>query len=768
MTISPSGRTTTSTPSPWTATYSHPSGVNLILSQIRLLKLNEAGEYSEDQISAPVVTSVVPGATITITWASLGFKPLDWNTNYAMEWSLTDADLVSSGWIGRSYFNTNKTPEQGSIAFPQNATAFLGTPLILFDLSDADDVGGAWFEYQDDLIWELQNLGTGSGAGNTNLPLQVAYGPSGKLYVADYYNDRLVVYDTSLTQIATVTGLTSIRAVAVDPSENIYVGWGSGSYAKYNSSLVQQWTFTASGSGLLWGGASTDGITLFLTEVQGRVYGFNCSSGSPYLILGWGGGGQEEGRFSNPTGIASYATLTTYDLLGLPVTTPVAYIVDRGNYRVQVFNASTLEFLFQFGQYGILDGQFLLAAHVVVDPLTGNVWVTDDGRHDIQVFTPYGEFIEVHRRFGAGNDQWKQPYAIDFDWNGAGIAIGDNFTNRVKRFAIPSFNGLGAASHLAGEIEISGTYAGFNGDFTSDISQWTANNETGWTASYAWTPSGRTGGGVSASISVVPTNTTTASRFVQSGSAIPYLLPVVPGNSYQANGWFYRDNASIEGSLNIRWLYADGTLLIDDIPGEHVGFDGIWQEAKVARVAPPQAAYAQIMTRITRSPDLAGILLSSAEGRWDDITFDPASRFIRPGTFVAGTRFTYQSVSDDFSNIGSYTLRARGKDINSIGPWSAPILITKPVTIAASVISPTPGQIINTASPLIVWNITSGSQWRYKVQAVVAATGEIAYDSDWIQNTSTRSHLIPPGYLVDGGSYIAQVWIDDGSLEVLI
>jgi hypothetical protein len=767
MTASPSGRITTRNPSPWTATYAHPSGLPLAYVQLRLLVLNEVGEYSVDQEGNTIPMSISLGDMISIPWVDTGFEVLEWSTDYAVEWRLVDTLGNSSGWIGRTYFNTNRSPEQGSIVSPRDYTAFTGYPLVSFDVSDPDDEGGAWFLNQDNLIYEWKTT-FGVGLGQTQLPMQVAYDQSGVVYVADFQRDVWYKFDSSGVNTFISTLHDQIRGITVDPiNGDIYVSWLT-NLKRMNSAGTQIGsTFTQ--AGVTFDRLHAYGENLYVTRTDGWVGRYRITTTGTSLTP-FGSPGTGPGNFVTPRGI-TYTTLRDY-VDGALVETPVIYVVDAGNYRVQCIHALLAIYLFEFGEYGANDGQFLNAQDITVDPLTGNVWVTDSVRHDIQVFSRFGDFIYKRNRYGTANDQWYWPLGIDINKEGTKLLLSDYFAGVVKQFTIPAPE-TSVASHLAGEVEVSGPYADFGGGFDSTVNHyWTSESDVGWTVNGVIDSAEPRSGAGALKHDVSVASSSGSFRYIQNGLAHPYLLPVVPGRVYTAKGWFKRNRDLIHGSMSIRWLLANGTQLLDDSYGIRVGRDNTWTEASVARAAPSDAAYAQIILRLTKNAVATSTQTINAAnpvyGWWDDVTFGGGARYVRAGVFGDGTRFTYQPIATDFPIEGTYKLRARGRDANSEGPWSAPITIKKIAGITAVVLSPSPGQVVDTASPLIAWIITLGTQWRWRVQILVAATGEIAYDSDWTQDATTRSHFVPPGYLEDGGEYLAQVWIDIGEMEVII
>lgn len=66
--------------------------------------------------------------------------------------------------------------------------------------------------------------------------------------------------------------------------------------------------------------------------------------------------------------------------------TKVIYVVDADNHRVQAFTDQG-DYIHEFGNKGILQGQFDLPASVAVDRL-GHVYVGDMDNYRVQVFKP--------------------------------------------------------------------------------------------------------------------------------------------------------------------------------------------------------------------------------------------------------------------------------------------------------------------------------------------------------------------------------------------
>ena len=80
------------------------------------------------------------------------------------------------------------------------------------------------------------------------------------------------------------------------------------------------------------------------------------------------------------------------------------YVLDSGNFRVQHFG-SDRHFLGAFGTFGSDPGQFASAVAIGLDD-GGNLYVSDIGRHDVQVFTTGGTYVRTIAKGAAGAGVW--------------------------------------------------------------------------------------------------------------------------------------------------------------------------------------------------------------------------------------------------------------------------------------------------------------------------------------------------------------------------
>jgi hypothetical protein len=238
----------------------------------------------------------------------------------------------------------------------------------------------------------------------------------------------------------------------------------------------------------------------------------------------------------------------------------------------------------------------------------------------------------------------------------------------------------------------------------------------------------------------------------------------VPGFVYRAKFRFRRSKVGVYGQIGINWI-DDGGNVISVSWGEVVRPKvGTWIEASVADEAPPGTDH--VILEIDAGVENGVTYPFDAD--FDAVEIEDGVRYLRGGTFIYGDNFSYQLTSTDMPVKGTYSIQARGRDGNSEGPWSDAVVIDYVDGPTATVVSPTSGQVFSTATPLFSWILTAGTQWGYKVE-VLNTSGATVYDSGWVQGASIRSHQVPiTAGLQDGVSYVGRLWIDNGTLQVLV
>ncbi len=140
----------------------------------------------------------------------------------------------------------------------------------------------------------------------------------------------------------------------------------------------------------------------------------------------WGKYGSGEGDFIYPRGIAVGPDGSIY----------VADSGDigsgDGNHRIQRFRSDG-SFLGEWGELGTGPGQFNVPMNLIVDPVTGQVYVSDYGNHRVQLFSATGGFVRQWGEEGVADGQFSFPYGIGLGTSGD-VFISEYGNHRVQRF----------------------------------------------------------------------------------------------------------------------------------------------------------------------------------------------------------------------------------------------------------------------------------------------------------------------------------------------
>ena len=150
-------------------------------------------------------------------------------------------------------------------------------------------------------------------------------------------------------------------------------------------------------------------------SVDHRVRVFDAVSGAHLLDIGTRGNGA--GELNLPRDVV----IGTDDLL---------YVVDGGNFRVQVFRSDG-SFVRTFGEVGRRGGQFSRPKEAAVDP-DGNVYIVDTAFGNFQIFTPEGQLLLSvgSRAERDGMAKYMLPSGIAIDGDGR-IYMVDQFFRKV-------------------------------------------------------------------------------------------------------------------------------------------------------------------------------------------------------------------------------------------------------------------------------------------------------------------------------------------------
>src|SRR6188474_3421295 len=189
---------------------------------------------------------------------------------------------------------------------------------------------------------------------------------NGRVYVADYANHRIQVFDTKgnyLTKWGTYGEengqIHKVSALSIVPSGKIYLS------DQFNYRIQE---FTANGT----------------------------------FVTTWGTKGEADGQFLHPH-------VPAVDSEGN------VYVSDRDLANVQKFTGDG-KFIMKWSEQGSNDGQLSKPESVIIDS-KDNVYVADFGNHRIQKFTKEGEFISKWGSKGIGDGEFNGPAGLSIDKN---------------------------------------------------------------------------------------------------------------------------------------------------------------------------------------------------------------------------------------------------------------------------------------------------------------------------------------------------------------
>jgi len=230
----------------------------------------------------------------------------------------------------------------------------------------------------------------GNGNNQFNGPWEITTDSKGNIFVSDYYNNRIQIFDSRGKFVSTL-----------------------GSQGNGNGQFIGPYGITINSKGnVIVSDYHTHRIQIFDTEGN--------------FISTFGSKGNNNGQFNNPRGIC----VDSNDNI---------YVCDSSNHRIQIFDSKG-KFLSTFGSYGNGNGQFN-GPHGITINSKGNIIVSDFNNHRIQIFDSEGKFISTFgsqgkflSSFGSeGNGKFNNPRGICVDLND-NILVCDFGYHRVQIF----------------------------------------------------------------------------------------------------------------------------------------------------------------------------------------------------------------------------------------------------------------------------------------------------------------------------------------------
>ncbi|TMI71957.1 MAG: hypothetical protein E6H05_11785, partial [Bacillati bacterium ANGP1] len=251
--------------------------------------------------------------------------------------------------------------------------------------------------------------GFGAQPGRFNQPEGLAADSSWNVYVSDRGNNRIQVFDIHGRYIRTIggfgTGLGQFRSpgkLDFDAQGHLYVLDVGNNRIQVlepmSGKALRAWGTKGSGSGQFLQAESMCVDTLhdrvYVVDTGNfRIQVFNTMGRH---LRSWGSPGIGPDKFLWPYGIACG-------------TDGYTYVTDASQQRVKKFTADGA-FVREWGQFGALPGQFYKPKGIAQDS-RGYLYVVDFGNHRGQVFTADGGFVRI---FGEGELRPEGPGSIDY------------------------------------------------------------------------------------------------------------------------------------------------------------------------------------------------------------------------------------------------------------------------------------------------------------------------------------------------------------------
>lgn len=292
----------------------------------------------------------------------------------ALRYSSNVEQLSTSDKLKR--YATGEDPELKGLVKPYGVTARRGRVYV----TDTVQRRVIMFDIQNNRYKEFDN----EAPSELFKPAGIDLSPQGDVYVADVGGRRVVVYDSE----------GKFLRFLGDPAQ------------------LQRPTDVA---------ISPDGQRIYILDTGGvdsqdhRVEVYDAARGEHLKTIGRRGTG--EGEFNLPIQItvAHDGTL---------------YVVDKGNFRVQAFDAEG-KYLRSFGSIGRLPGQFFSPKGIATDN-DGNIYVVDAAFGNVQLFNPKGKLLMVIGQRGQSSapGNYMLPSGVDVDEDGR-VYIVDQFFRKV-------------------------------------------------------------------------------------------------------------------------------------------------------------------------------------------------------------------------------------------------------------------------------------------------------------------------------------------------
>jgi DNA-binding beta-propeller fold protein YncE len=218
--------------------------------------------------------------------------------------------------------------------------------------------------------------------------------------------------------------------ITIDESDNVYVAdYFNNRVLKFDSdgNLITQWGTQGSADGQFINpqdvGLDSAGFVYVVDTRNHRIQKFTDNG---QFVANWGSQGSADGQFNFPDRIA----VDSNDII---------YVTDDGNGRVQKFNTAG-QFVGKFGE-----NYLNVPVGIGVDS-NNDVYVAESGGNRVSKFTSTGQLLTAWGSFGSTDGRFNQPKGLHVDAED-NVFVADEFNDRVQKFDkdgnfITKFDGL--------------------------------------------------------------------------------------------------------------------------------------------------------------------------------------------------------------------------------------------------------------------------------------------------------------------------------------
>jgi sugar lactone lactonase YvrE len=277
-------------------------------------------------------------------------------------------------------------------------------------------------------------------SGHMENPGSITVDPAGNIWVVDWMSDRVIEFNEEGSYLREFafkgegSGDGQFKhpdAISVDANGCVWVGDEGNDRVQVFTEAGEYITkFGSKGSGTEqfdfeypMGILAEGGGEVWITDAKNnRMEKWTIPSLKPTYSSSFGSKGTGNGQFEEPVGIAVN-----------PINGNVA-VSDQVNGRVEVFDEAG-KYITKFGKKGSAEGEFSGPRGLAIDA-EGNIWVADTGNGRVQEFAEKGSEYKYAATFGkkgSGDGEFTSPKGLAIDSKG-NIWVADSGNNRVQEF----------------------------------------------------------------------------------------------------------------------------------------------------------------------------------------------------------------------------------------------------------------------------------------------------------------------------------------------